>query len=249
MSKHTSQKKIAVATAKQLLILEYYYESNEFLPVRILDTAQPTSCMLFTEHSLIVGADKFFEVDLSLFQAEEFLDASDLNLKPALKCHKLGSFPVSIVQVSQNPREYLLTFNEFSIFVDEYGRSSREQEIKNQHLPLAVVLLTNYLYVVQFAAVEILKITEETCNLTAGDWYRLSLAKFKLLGANAKGIFIEQDDYLKFLNARKLPDYDAVSIASDTTENSRFSFTSSMVQSLDGDSDPAPQAKFHQTDL
>ncbi|XP_019763778.2 citron Rho-interacting kinase isoform X1 [Dendroctonus ponderosae] len=255
VSKHASQKKIAVATAKQLLILEYYYESKEFVPVRILDTAQPTSCMLFTEHSLIVGADKFFEIDLSLFQAEEFLDASDLNLKPALKCHKLGSFPVGIVEVSQNPREYLLTFNEFSIFVDEYGRSSREKEIKNQHLPLAVHLIKNYLYVVQFAAVEILKISEELCSLMAGDSYRLGLTKFKLLGANAKGIFIEHDAHVKFLNARHLPDYDAVSIGSETTDNSRFSFTSSMVQSLDGngsdsaDLDHAPRVKFQQTDL
>ncbi|KAL1489368.1 hypothetical protein ABEB36_014280 [Hypothenemus hampei] len=142
ISKHSNQKKAAVATPKQLIILEYFIETNEFLAVRILDTAQPTSCLLFTENSLIVGADKFFEIDLNTFQAEEFLDASDVQLKQALKCYKIGSFPLAILQISTNPKEYLLCFNEFSIFVDEYGRTSRSKEIKNDHKSLK--LLKNY---------------------------------------------------------------------------------------------------------
>lgn len=220
--------------------MEYYIGSNEFIPVRILDTAQPTSCMLFTENSLIVGADKFFEIDLNLFQAEEFLDASDTNLKQAMKCYKIGSFPINIAEISNNPKEYLLSFNEFSIFVDEYGRTSRQKEIKNEHLPLAIHLAKHYLYIIQFAAIEILKIVEDTCNADVFDLYRLDLTKFKYLGANTKGIFIQQDCEVKFLNARKLPDFDAVSLVSESTEtandsnSSQFSFTSSMVQSLDG---------------
>lgn len=58
-------------------------ENSEFIVAKSLDTAEPTGCALFTENSLIVGADKFFEIDLVTFQAEEFLDVSDSKLKSA----------------------------------------------------------------------------------------------------------------------------------------------------------------------
>ncbi|CAG9767567.1 unnamed protein product [Ceutorhynchus assimilis] len=259
----SKQKKLGIATVKQVIILDYFYETNEFIPIRILDTAKPTSCLLFTENSLIVGADKFFEIDLKSFQGEEFLDASDINLKQVLKCYKIGSFPLNILEVSNKPKEYLLSFNEFSIFVDEYGRSSRQKEIKNEHLPLSMHLLKNYLYIIQFGAIEILKITQDTCNnSTELDKYRMELNQFKYLGANSRGIFIKQNGEVKFLNVRNLPDFDAVSLVSESTEqenesnHSQFSFTSSMVQSLDGnlsdsgsEQDLRRKVKFDQTDF
>ncbi|KAF7283165.1 hypothetical protein GWI33_001228 [Rhynchophorus ferrugineus] len=243
ISKQSRQMKIAVAITKQLVLLEYCFDTAEFVPVCVLDTAQPTSCLLFTENSLIVGADKFFEIDLNTLKAEEFLDVSDVNLKQAVNCYKMGSFPIHILQVSDNPREYLAVFNEFSVFVDEYGRSSRLKELKSNHIPLAVHLSKNYLYVVQFAAVEILKITDETCNAENAEPYRLEMTKFRYVGYNPKGIYVEQGRRVLFLNARNLPDFDAVSLLStenaseataDVSSESRFSFTSSIVQSLDG---------------
>lgn len=82
-SPHQNQQKVCVATPKQLVILDYNLNTNNFVPVRILDSAEPTSCILFTENSVIVGTDKFFEIDLSTFEAEEFLDFSDVRLKQA----------------------------------------------------------------------------------------------------------------------------------------------------------------------
>lgn len=257
------QKKVAVATPKQLLILEYYSDTNEFLPVRLVDTAQPTACLLFTQNSLLVGADKFFEIDLNLFQAEEFLDASDVKLKQALKCHKIGSFPVAIMETCSNPKEYLLVFNEFLVFVDEFGRASRDKDISNHHLPLAVHLANRcYLYIVQFGAIEVLKITPEVCVTTDPEPHRVVLTKFKYLGGNSKGIFVEATSEVKFFNVKNLPEIDALSVASDHTEvtnndsnSSQFSFTSSMVRSLDGnlsdicDRQDCTKVRFDQTDL
>ncbi|XP_030763845.1 citron Rho-interacting kinase [Sitophilus oryzae] len=267
VSKHSQQVKIAVAISKQLIILEYSFDTTEFIPIWAFDTAQPTSCLLFTEHSLIVGADKFFEIDLNSFKAEEFLDVSDTKLKQVLKCYKIGSFPISILEISNNPKEYLVSFNEFSVFVDEYGRSSRQKELKSNHIPLALQLIKNYLYIIQFAAVEVLKITENSCNSDFLEPYRLDMLRFRYIGSNRKGVFLEQDHRILFLNARNLPDYDAASIISTETgsdaendsNDSRFSFTSSIVQSLDGHlSDSANsdrsqtmkrKVKFDQTDL
>lgn len=82
-SRFLNQQKVCAATSKQLIILNYNLDTNHFVPVRILDSAEPTSCVLFTENSIIVGTDKFFEIDLATFEGEEFLDFSDVRLKHA----------------------------------------------------------------------------------------------------------------------------------------------------------------------
>nr|XP_023022952.1 citron Rho-interacting kinase [Leptinotarsa decemlineata] len=210
VSSFTSQLKICVATAKQLVVLSYESDIEEFVPARILDTAEPVSCALFTENSLIVGADKFFEIDLVTFRAEEFLDASDIRLKQAERCYKMGSFPLAIIQICKNPKEYLLCFSEFSVFVDEFGRSTRSTEIKSNHLPVAFHFTRPYLFTAQFAAIEILKITEDTCNNISDsestnnlDTFRLEMDKYRYIGYNKKGIFIVLGTEIKFIDAKK----------------------------------------------
>ncbi|KAJ8956368.1 hypothetical protein NQ318_015106 [Aromia moschata] len=262
VSRAGNRQKVCVATSKQLVILQYYLETTELVPLRVLDTAEPVSCVLFTDNSLIVGADKFFEIDLATFRAEEFLDVSDAKLRPAVKCYRMGSFPLSIIQVSKSPKEYLLCFNEFSVFVDEYGRSTRKREIKSSHLPLAFHFSEPYLYVVQFSAVEFVRLSEETCNEASEkelDSTRLELERFRYVGCNKKGVYVLQGGDVKFVDARKFVEGDLSSVASESTENEsdRFSFTSSLVQSLDGnmsdseslENDRQRKVKFSQTNL
>lgn len=173
----------------------------------------------------------------------------------------MGSFPVSILQISKNPKEYLLCFNEFAVFVDEYGRTTRTSEIKSTHMPVAFHFVKPYLYVIQFAAVEIIKITEETCNTGSNDsatnldTTRIELGKFSYLGANKKGVYLAINNEVKFVEAKKIVDGDLSSIFSESTENDsdRFSFSSSMMQSLDGDGesqeDKQKKVRFSRTDL
>lgn len=173
----------------------------------------------------------------------------------------MGSFPVAVLQVSKNPKEFLLCFNEFSIFVDEYGRSTRTSEIKSTHLPKAFHFIKPYLFIIQFAAFEIIKITDETCNIGENDSLsnlettRIELGKFIYLGASKKGIYLALDGAVKFVEAKRIMDGDLSSLMSESTENEsdRFSFSSSMMQSLDGDSesqeDKQKRVRFSQTDL
>lgn len=173
----------------------------------------------------------------------------------------MGSFPVAILQVSKNPREYILCFNEFSVFVDEYGRSTRTSEIKSTHLPIAFHFIKPYLYIIQFAALEMIKITEYACNGNSADSVdnlertRIELGKFKYLGFNKKGIYLTIDNEVKFVDAKKIVDGDLSSLFSESTEteSDRFSFSSSMMQSLDGDiesqEDKQKRVRFSRTDL
>lgn len=172
----------------------------------------------------------------------------------------MGSFPLAILQISKDPKEYLLCFNEFAIFVDEYGRSTRQTEIKSNHLPLAFHYQNPYLYIVQFAAIEIIKITPETCNDRTKELEntRLEIDKFRYVGHNKAGIYIACSRYVKFVNAKKIVDMDLSSEVSESIQNEsdRFSFSSSMVQSLDGQlsdgdsiDDKLRRVRFSQTDL
>ncbi|XP_057658234.1 citron rho-interacting kinase-like [Diorhabda carinulata] len=88
VSPFPKQQKVCVATTRQLIILEFDFETSLFVPVKILESpAEPTGCALFTEHSLIVGADKFFEIDLATFHAEEFLDFPTSNSNQPKDCY------------------------------------------------------------------------------------------------------------------------------------------------------------------
>ncbi|KAK5638338.1 hypothetical protein RI129_012633 [Pyrocoelia pectoralis] len=242
---------LSVATSKQLIIMIHDRNVGEFIPVRILDTAEPTSCMLFNEHSLIVGANKYFEIDLNTFEAEEFLDLSDKHLCQVLLCYEGGSFPIALIKISDNPIEYLLCFNEFAVFVDEYGRHSRVTELKWNRLPQAFHYSAPYLHVVQFASVEIIKITPDTCNLLKNsvdsllnvDCFTLTFNNVQNLGSHKHGVYIAFAGEVRYLEGRKV-DTDNVSLVdsgesdcdqvSENGSENNFSFTSSMVHSLDG---------------
>lgn len=235
---------VCAATSKQLYIIKYDYESGDFSPLRVLDTAEPCSCILFNEHSVVVGANKYFEIDLKSFAADEFLDVSDTSLSHAYKCHKLGSYPVAIMHVNKQPVEYLLCFNEFGCFVDEYGRRNRENDLKWTHLPIAFAFCGNFLFVVQFAAVEIIRISPDlTDDVSVQSWIcpesvRLEFHKPKYLGSNKKGIFLKVRDEIIHLNAKSVlgeteSEDESIESENESECGTEFSFTSSQLQSLD----------------
>lgn len=237
-SNYNKQLTLGIATSKQIVVLIYDLNCQDFKPLRILDTAEPTSCMRFTEHSLIIGADKFFEVDLNTFEADEFLDVSDHKLSHAIMCSSIKSFPLAIMQISKNPLEYLVCFKEFATFVDEYGRSSREYDLKWNHLPLAFYYHAPYLYIATFLTIEIIKISVNR-NVYEECTFKINYNNLRYLGNSKKGIYVKVGNAVKIVDAKSL-DYD-VSFSSseseqnnDTEESDRFSFTSSMVHSLDG---------------
>ncbi|KAL9700538.1 hypothetical protein quinque_003979 [Culex quinquefasciatus] len=110
------------ATSSRIVILKFDTTLGRFKPVRGLDTVRPVSSVLFTKHTAIVSSDKFFEIDLTTFGAEEFLDMSDASLRDIRSCTPMAAFKV-------NSQEFLLCFKEVGIFVDEFGNRSRPDNI------------------------------------------------------------------------------------------------------------------------
>jgi citron Rho-interacting kinase len=154
-SEHLNDSIAIAATSSRIVILKYDAKMGRFKPVRSLDTVMPINAILFTQHSAIVACDKFFEIDLNNYVAEEFLDMSDLSLRPTKK-----SKPMNIFRI--NSLEFLLCFEEYGIFVDEYGLRGREENLEWIHKPKSFFYKNFLLYIIHDEMIQILKINNST---------------------------------------------------------------------------------------
>ena len=67
---------LCAANDHLVTILEWSHNRGHFVMRNKFSTDQPTRSIHFTDHSVLVGTSKFYEIDLKNFAAEEFLDIS-----------------------------------------------------------------------------------------------------------------------------------------------------------------------------
>ena len=145
------------ATSIRIVILKYDVKQQKFKPVRALDTATPVSSIFYTRHTAIVSSDKFFEIDLSTYGAEEFVDVADQTLTHTQSCQ-----PVVALRISK--QELLLCFMECGIFVDEYGCRSRPYDINWEYTPCGFLYRAPFLYVAHFQSLQIIRLHRSYSN-------------------------------------------------------------------------------------
>lgn len=161
---------IAIAsTQTQIIIWRYNVKHQCFQAIHFLDTAEPVQSIYFTSKlSAIVSSNKFFEIDLmnlsqNRLEYEEFCDESDETLAYTYKSKPFSSFGIS-------GHEYLLCFEDFGVFVDEYGRRSRSNDIKWLHSsPTAFAYQAPILFVFSQEGIQIIRITKTTENDSDND--------------------------------------------------------------------------------
>ncbi|XP_058059475.1 citron Rho-interacting kinase [Anopheles bellator] len=141
------------ATSSRIVILKFDMQAGRFKPVRGLDTVLPVSSVLFTKDTAIVGSDKFFEIDLRTYVAEEFLDMSDASLRDIRACVPLAAFRI-------NSQEYLLCYREVGIFVDDSGWRSRPDNINWVHEPVSFHYRESCLFVAHADCVQVMYISK-----------------------------------------------------------------------------------------
>ncbi|XP_032510005.1 citron Rho-interacting kinase isoform X7 [Phocoena sinus] len=151
---------ICAATPNKVVILRYNENLSKYCIRKEIETSEPCSCVHFTNYSILIGTNKFYEIDMKQYTLEEFLDKNDHSLAPAVFASSSHSFPVSIVQVNGagQREEFLLCFHEFGVFVDSYGRRSRTDDLKWSRLPLAFAYREPYLFVTHFNSLEVIEI-------------------------------------------------------------------------------------------
>ncbi|XP_017043153.1 citron rho-interacting kinase isoform X2 [Drosophila ficusphila] len=139
------------ATSTRIVILKYDLKMHMFKPVRALDTATPVTSIFFTRHSAIVSSDKFYEIDLDNYAAEEFVDLSDKSMESTAKCQ-----PLTAVRISR--QEYLLCFAECGVFVDEFGCRSRPYDLNWVYAPTGFVYREPFLFIAHYQSVQIVRL-------------------------------------------------------------------------------------------
>lgn len=155
---------ICAAMPNKVTILRYNEGLGKFCIRKEIETSEPCSCILFTGYSIILGTNKFYEMEMKQYLLEEFLDKNDPSLASAIFAASSHSFPIAIMQVNciGQKEEYLLCFHEFGVFVDSYGRRSRTDDIKWSRLPLAFAYRDPYLFVTHFNSLEVIEIQGRT---------------------------------------------------------------------------------------
>ncbi|XP_034022965.1 LOW QUALITY PROTEIN: citron Rho-interacting kinase [Thalassophryne amazonica] len=151
---------ICAAMPNKITILRHNESLNKFCIRKEIETSEPCSCIHFTGYSIIIGTNKFYEIEMKQYVLEEFLDKNDVTLASAVFAASSHSFPISIIQVTKAPQkdEYLLCFHEFGVFVDAYGRRSRSDDIKWSRLPLSFAYREPYLFVTYFNSLDVIEI-------------------------------------------------------------------------------------------
>ncbi|KAM9331115.1 citron Rho-interacting kinase [Gastrophryne carolinensis] len=151
---------ICAAMVNKVVILRYNDNLNKFCIRKEIETSEPCSCIYFTGYSVIIGTNKFYEIEMKQYTLEEFLDKNDHTLASAVFASSTNSFPIAIMQVNSTGQreEYLLCFHEFGVFVDSYGRRSRTDDLKWSRLPLAFAYREPYLFVTHFNSLEVIEI-------------------------------------------------------------------------------------------
>ncbi|XP_015672959.1 citron Rho-interacting kinase isoform X2 [Protobothrops mucrosquamatus] len=151
---------ICAAMPSKVVVLRYNESLSKFCIRKEIETSEPCGCIHFTNYSIIVGTNKFYEIEMKQYTLEEFLDKNDHTLASAVFASSTNSFPINIIQVNPTGQreEYLLCFHEFGIFVDSYGRRSRSDDLKWSRLPLAFAYREPYLFVTHFNSLEVIEI-------------------------------------------------------------------------------------------
>ncbi|KAM9623547.1 citron Rho-interacting kinase isoform 9-T9 [Morphnus guianensis] len=151
---------ICAAMPNKVVVLRYNESLSKFCIRKEIETSEPCSCIHLTTYSIIIGTNKFYEIEMKQYTLEEFLDKNDHTLASAVFAASTNSFPVSIIQVNPTGQreEYLLCFHEFGVFVDSYGRRSRTDDLKWNRLPLAFAYREPYLFVTHFNSLEVIEI-------------------------------------------------------------------------------------------
>uniref|UniRef100_A0A673LGG6 non-specific serine/threonine protein kinase n=1 Tax=Sinocyclocheilus rhinocerous TaxID=307959 RepID=A0A673LGG6_9TELE len=122
---------ICAAMPNKITILRFNDTLNKFCIRKEIETSEPCSCIHFTGYSIIIGTNKFYEIEMKQYVLEE-------SVFHWCVCVSL--------------------FAEFGVFVDAYGRRSRSDDIKWSRLPLSFAYREPYLFVTYFNSLDVIEV-------------------------------------------------------------------------------------------
>jgi len=156
----TTQGKVYLCAANDHLvtIMEWSHKRGHFVLRNKFSTDQHTRTIHFTDHSVLVGTSKFYEIDLKNFSAEEFLDLSHPGIQKVVNSSEFqGGQPhcvLDIISTQSDEREYALAFTRHILFVDSFGQEIQPplvfEKLPIEHRLLGRILVTTFCDGIQF---------------------------------------------------------------------------------------------------
>merc|ERR1719186_676046 len=120
---------LCAADDHRVTIMEWSHKRGHFVLRNKFSTDQHTKTIHFTDHSVLVGTSKFYEIDLKNFSAEEFLDLSHPGVQKSVASTEFeGSLPHSVLDITpaqSDEREYALAYTRHILFVDSFGQQTK----------------------------------------------------------------------------------------------------------------------------
>ncbi|CAB1353973.1 unnamed protein product [Coregonus sp. 'balchen'] len=147
---------ICAAMPNKITILRYNDSLKKFCIKKEIETSEPCSCIHFTGYSIIIGTNKFYEIEMKQYVLE-----------------------VSPSPSSRSPRHRRKT--KFGVFVDAYGRRSRSEDIKWSRLPLSFSYREPYLFVTYFNSLDVIEVQGHSA-LGAHSYAHLDIPNPRYLG-------------------------------------------------------------------
>jgi len=152
---------LCAANDHLVTIMEWSHKRGHFVLRNKFSTDQHTKTIHFTDHSVLVGTSKFYEIDLKNFSAEEFLDLSHPGIQKSVSSPEFaGSLPHSVLNMStaqSAEKEYGLAFTRHILFVDSFGQQTQPplvfDRLPVEHVLLGQVLATTFCDSVQFTSI------------------------------------------------------------------------------------------------
>ncbi|XP_016401850.1 citron Rho-interacting kinase-like [Sinocyclocheilus rhinocerous] len=135
---------ICAAMPNKITILRFNDTLNKFCIRKEIETSEPCSCIHFTGYSIIIGTNKFYEIEMKQYVLEGEMIHTHTHSLTHTHTHSLT--------------HYLLCFHEFGVFVDAYGRRSRSDDIKWSRLPLSFAYREPYLFVTYFNSLDVIEV-------------------------------------------------------------------------------------------
>lgn len=151
---------LCAANDHLVTIMEWSHKRGHFVLRNKFSTDQHTKTIHFTDHSVLVGTSKFYEIDLKNFSAEEFLDLSHPGIQESVGSPEFqGSLPMCVLDTStdqSDEREYALAFTRQILFVDSFGQQTQPplvfSKLPVEHRLVSGLLVTTFCDCVQFTS-------------------------------------------------------------------------------------------------
>ncbi|KOB78639.1 putative rho/rac-interacting citron kinase [Operophtera brumata] len=198
---------IAVACGRRVFILRFDATVSEFKTSRSLTVDRPPHSLLLTTRCLYIAGEKPLKINLPSGALETF--ASDVTTVAAAT--KQHSPPKAILLIREKPVEILLCYIECGVFVDEYGKRTRNEDPKWSSTIHSWEFVAPFLYIIGEDKVTIIYLNDEayksppcTCDNHSvasslsecymPEVFELKVNEPSLLGTAPKGIIIQTKD-------------------------------------------------------